>query len=181
MRLQPDAFARQMPATTRQSIGRAREEPIPFEYEFFGPYGPVGVMVGLPVTCYALVALCNAHSCVSVSALRDGSWTTADLALPQPFATALGLAAVLAWCAVLVVLHLLLPGRLKQGVVLPDGTRLTYKLNGACITPCGSSRRLPLETILHDGLTGDCRGGACRRHVSGCGVCCGCVSRLRGA
>jgi hypothetical protein len=121
--------------TRRQSRAGAATTPAKFEYEFNGPYlGPLGVMLGLPVCCYALVALCNAHSCVSVGGLRDGSWSTKQLALQQPLATVDGLTAVLAWCAALVLLHLVLPGRRKQGSVLPDGTRLTYKLNGPCDT-----------------------------------------------
>jgi len=131
-----------MVETRRQSRAGAAETPAKFQYEFNGPYlGPLGVMLGLPVCCYALVALCNGHSCVSVGGLRDGSWSTSQMALPQPLATVDGLTAVLAWCAALVVLHLVLPGRRKQGSVLPDGTRLTYKLNG----PCDPLPRLCLE------------------------------------
>jgi len=36
---------------------------------------------------------------------------------------------VLGWFFSLVALHLLLPGKRVQGVVLPDGSKLTYKLN----------------------------------------------------
>ena len=138
----PDCSTSSMVETRRQSRAGAAETPAKFQYEFNGPYlGPLGVMLGLPVCCYALVALCNGHSCVSVGGLRDGSWSTSQMALPQPLATVDGLTAVLAWCAALVVLHLVLPGRRKQGSVLPDGTRLTYKLNG----PCDPLPRLCLE------------------------------------
>ena len=38
--------------------------------------------------------------------------------------------AYLAWFFGLVALHLVLPGRTAEGTVLPDGSRLKYKLNG---------------------------------------------------
>jgi len=37
------------------------------------------------------------------------------------------------WMAYCVALHVLLPGIVKEGTVLPDGTRLTYKLNGMSV------------------------------------------------
>lgn len=37
-----------------------------FVYEFQGPYlGPAGVIIGLPLVCYMLVAACNADHCLS--------------------------------------------------------------------------------------------------------------------
>lgn len=41
-----------------------------------------------------------------------------------------GLLAYLAWFGLCLALHVVLPGKLAQGTVLADGSRLTYKLNG---------------------------------------------------
>jgi hypothetical protein len=41
------------------------------------------------------------------------------------------MAAVVAWFVLVLLLHVLLPGEEAQGVLLPTGRRLTYKLNGA--------------------------------------------------
>ena len=63
--------------------------------------------------------------------------------------SARGFAAYLAWIALCVALHVILPGERKEGVVLRDGTRLTYKLNGA--QPRASVALMPL-CDCHAGL-----------------------------
>jgi delta14-sterol reductase len=82
-------------------------------------------MLGLPGVCYALVRVCNPASCLQL----------APFALPPApaggYVSAAGFAAYFGWMALCVALHLLLPGERRQGTQLPDGTRLTYKLNGA--------------------------------------------------
>lgn len=40
----------------------------------------------------------------------------------------------LGWFGGLATLHLILPGKKVQGTPLPDGTRLTYKLNGEWVS-----------------------------------------------
>ncbi len=106
--------------------------PCPFlaEYEFFGPHGPFLLIFVLPLTVYGLYFGCNATGCLKV-------WPTFSVpgfpAGAQLFTTeALGV--FLAWFFGVVALHLVLPGQRAQGVVLPDGSRLTYKLNGASHT-----------------------------------------------
>ncbi len=42
------------------------------------------------------------------------------------------LAVYAAWFSGMLAMHLLLPGKLAPGTVLPDGSRLQYKLNGEC-------------------------------------------------
>ena len=97
------------------------------EFEFFGPYlGPLGIMLGLPAVCYALVYACNASGCMHL-APRFGipGWPPG-----QRFFTWQALGVYVGWFAFQAALHLLLPGQRRQGVVLPNGSRLTYKLNG---------------------------------------------------
>lgn len=97
------------------------------EFEFFGPYGPAAIMLLLPATCYGLVYACTRSSCLSL---------LPELKLPSPQISVDSLFSVeatlvfLAWMGVITLLHLLLPGQRAQGVVLPNGKRLTYKLNG---------------------------------------------------
>lgn len=94
-------------------------------YEFFGPViGPLGIIVGLPAVCYALVYLCHAETCFSlVSPLKPLSWDfrifTWEAAL-----------VFLGWLLFQVALHLILPGEKIEGTKLADGSRLTYKLTG---------------------------------------------------
>ncbi|KAK9807643.1 hypothetical protein WJX72_005150 [[Myrmecia] bisecta] len=95
-------------------------------YEFCGPHlGPLAIVFGLPLVCYALVFACNAQGCLKLS----------DLQLPELPAkwqlfSSEALLAYLGWFALVAALHLILPGKRQEGVVLPTGARLTYKLNG---------------------------------------------------
>jgi hypothetical protein len=47
--------------------------------------------------------------------------------------------------ALCVALHLLLPGERRLGTQLPDGTRLTYKLNGARCCVAAQRKRTARE------------------------------------
>ena len=97
------------------------------EFEFMGPTaGPLGMVLGLPAVCYGLFYACNAGGCLGLS--QPGRL----LGFPpaQRLFTWQALAVYLAWFACQAALHLLLPGRRAQGTKLPDGTQLTYKLNG---------------------------------------------------
>jgi hypothetical protein len=106
-------------------------------YEFGGPLGAGAITLGLPGVCYALVRVCNPNGCLS---LRDLP------ALPpappaRAYASAAGFAAYLGWLALCVALHVILPGTRKEGTLLRDGTRLSYKLNGAGVCVCGARAR----------------------------------------
>jgi len=97
------------------------------EYEFFGPYVPGALVVILPSVLYALYLGCNASGCLQL-------WPNFRLpTLPEHLKLcsweALGM--VVAWLLLVAGLHLLLPGKHAQGVQLPNGGRLVYKLNGA--------------------------------------------------
>ena len=66
------------------------------EYEFLGPWiGPLGIMLGLPATCYLLVCACNSRGCLALAR---------PLQLPglppgTPLFTLEAAAAVAAWIA----------------------------------------------------------------------------------
>ena len=98
-------------------------------YEFGGPIGAVATMVMLPVVVYALYFLCDADYC-----LDTANWADAPARLSAAtFAAAWSwdaLWAVLAWLGFQLALAALLPGETVEGVVLRDGSRLKYTLNG---------------------------------------------------
>ena len=98
------------------------------EFEFFGPYfGPLGIMLGLPAVCYFLVYACNASGCMHLAP----RFSIPGFPPGQRLFTWQAVGVYLAWFGLQFALHLVLPGKRRQGVVLPDGGRLTYKLNGA--------------------------------------------------
>ncbi|KAJ9511145.1 hypothetical protein QJQ45_013223 [Haematococcus lacustris] len=94
-------------------------------YEFFGPHVPAALIVVLPLVLYGLVYACNSQGCLQLypSLSIPGFPPDQKLWSTEAFAVYLG------WVLGLALLHRLLPGRSVQGVVLPNGTRLTYKLN----------------------------------------------------
>lgn len=100
----------------------------PVEYEFMGPYlGPIGMMIGLPIVCYGLMAACNEGGCVSASD-PFGTWpglpAGARVWSPRAFAVVFG------WMAAHLAVHVAAEGETRKGVVLADGSRLEYKLTG---------------------------------------------------
>lgn len=102
------------------------------EYEFGGPLGAVGIIFGLPFGAFALFVACGSDYCVTdvetltalparlLSAFNGGvvlwSWEAA--------------AVVFGWAALHFAMYLMLPGEVARGVVLRDGSRLRYPLNG---------------------------------------------------
>ena len=97
--------------------------------EFGGPAGVAGVVAGLPLVTYVLGDLA-APSCPGAGgAAPDGNGVLGVLWC-SAVGTAEGAALVLGWFALVLGLHLALPGKRVQGVELPGGRgRLTYKLN----------------------------------------------------
>lgn len=102
-------------------------------FDFFGPrLGPLGIIVGLPIVCYGLVAACNAGGCLALRpAPQLPGWP-----IGTPLFTWEACGVWLGWLAFQVVLHLLLPGQRRQGTELSDGTRLTYKFTGGLYETC---------------------------------------------
>lgn len=96
------------------------------EFEFFGPHGPALLVVALPLVVVGLTYSCNERGCLE---LFPSLWVP-GFDPDQPLYTHEAMLAVVGWFGLVLMLHLLLPGQKVQGVVLPDGSRLTYKLNG---------------------------------------------------
>ena len=100
-------------------------QPHAAHFEFGGPLGAAAITLGLPCVCYGLVRFCHAGGCLHLAPLR------VPPSLPAgAYASLTGVAAFLAWFALCLGLHLLLPGARVQGTLLRNGQRLAYKLNG---------------------------------------------------
>ena len=120
------AGGRKSPARNRNGEKHRMHE----GYEFGGPIGSIATMVSLPAVVYALYFLCNADYCLDAS-----NWSEAWARLPTGAALAElwswdALWVVLAWMGFQIVLAALLPGDTVDGVLLRDGSRLKYTLNG---------------------------------------------------
>jgi len=96
------------------------------EYEFGGPIGVLGTMIGLPIGIYGLYVGCNAKDGCN---LIQPPFKVPDLA-SYTYYSHEAMAVLLLWLGWLVVLWAVLPGTWKDGVKLPDGSHLSYKLNG---------------------------------------------------
>src|SRR6266542_2321792 len=82
--------------------------------------GLAAMVIGLPLfTAYAYICLTYYDGALAVPALR---------LLPRP--SIAGIAIYSAWLILQVGLYVLLPGRMRSGTALEDGTRLTYRMNG---------------------------------------------------
>lgn len=97
-----------------------------FEFEFFGPYGPGVLLFALPCVVLGLVYACNSEGCLELLPELSVPGFPSD----QPLYSHEAMAAVVGWSLLVLLLHVILPGQQAQGVVLPTGRRLTYKLNG---------------------------------------------------
>ena len=108
-----------------------------FEYEFGGPLlGPVGIVVGLPLLVFIFANYCGRDGWPSaqlVGAVAAGDAAALLRRVAADVAAAWRLEALLAYVAYFlayVLLSLVVPGPEKLGAPLPDGRRLSYKLNG---------------------------------------------------
>jgi len=104
--------------------------------EFGGPVGTAFMCVFLPGVCYFLLAACNGEGGCVAWADPLGSVKWSSLALPLASGPVFSLEAcqvVMGWLALCVGLHVILPGKRLEGVQLPDGSRLTYKLNAMSV------------------------------------------------
>lgn len=107
------------------------------QFEFFGPHGPALLLLALPLTVLGLAYGCNERGCMQ---LYPKFWVP-GFAPGQPIYTHEAMAAVAGWFALVLLLHLILPGQRAQGVALPDGSRLTYKLNGGPILSAAGAQQ----------------------------------------
>jgi hypothetical protein len=124
---------------------------LPVHFEFGGAPGALALTLLLPLVCYALVRLSHSGGCLQLAPL------SLPPALPlSAYGSLAGAAAFAAWFLLCLALHMLLPGKLVQGTVLRDGSRLTYKLNGAPhpfksrppLTPASGLRVLAAISLL---------------------------------
>jgi len=95
------------------------------EYEFMGPYvGAVGITIGLPTLVWAAAYYCNGgmwpHVPTKLPSLEDITSTFSWEAF----------AVYVAWWTFQAVLYLVVPGEMKEGLPLRDGSRLRYPING---------------------------------------------------
>jgi len=94
-------------------------------FAFGGPWGALGLTLGLPfAVCYLSACLLDHGGALFVPA-SGADWLAL---LPQPTWQAAGLFA--GWLGLQALLQLLLPGKLAAGQPLEDGSRLTYRMNG---------------------------------------------------
>jgi hypothetical protein len=96
-----------------------------FHYEFFGPLGTCFVTFVLPVVIYALSFLSNKEGCLKLYPLSLPRIDTTQNLLSWE-----GIALVYAWFFGHLLLHAVLPAKLKEGVTEPDGKCWLYRLNG---------------------------------------------------
>eukprot|EP00953_Heterococcus_sp_UTEX-ZZ885_P024848 13549-Heterococcus_DN1.PRE.2 len=120
-----------------------------FHYEFMGPWGPIFIMLVLPLVVLGLAQACTSDFCI------DGAFISSTLAsfdkqqlsrerlvpllhtakavLSTFFSSVLTLPAAgifFSWMALQVVLERLLPAEVVAGVPLADGSKLKYRING---------------------------------------------------
>lgn len=105
----------------------------------FRSLGALGVTLGTPFVTYALYFTCNEGGCPSPEFLADpiGTFKTSLWPGWSGIFSAQVMAYYVAYWFALVAMQYILPGKTRLGVVLKDGTRLKYKLNGAPACPLG--------------------------------------------
>ena len=119
-------------ASPSPSPSPTSSQPVPVEFEFGGPLGACATMVALPCVIAGLYAACGARGCVAVgdapgflAALEAALGTTTE-----PLLSAWALQVVGGWILLQAALERLLPAEVVEGVVLSDGSRLRYRMNG---------------------------------------------------
>jgi hypothetical protein len=105
------------------------------DYEFGGPMGGLGIMVGLPTVMYFLLFSCGSLEQGGASYCVAGPMALPELTdLPLPplheWWSFEATAVFLGWFAFQVALERLLPGEVAEGAKLKTGERLKYRLNG---------------------------------------------------
>ena len=137
------------------SPARPSSAPEQFVYEFGGPVGAVATMVALPCVILGLYLACDPSGCVPLDGLvAFVAGAPAALDAHAPLLTAPALQATAGWLAFQAALERLLPAETAEGVLLADGTRLRYRLNGfrafvATLLLLLGLQPFPLEAI-HD-------------------------------
>lgn len=129
---------------TKRTKKTGLTNPVTEHFEFSGPYlGPLGIVFGLPILVWMFSVYCGQSGWpafpTSVPSW-DSAVSTVKAAVPTWEAVAAtfsweALGVYTAWFALQAVLHVVVPGRVLEGVTLRDGSKLKYKVNGACDPP----------------------------------------------
>eukprot|EP01134_Creolimax_fragrantissima_P000311 CFRG0311T1 len=102
--------------------------PTPREnYVFLGPIGTSFLTSFLPMVVIGLYALCNGDKCVNLHNIF--SENIAPLSLCD-FYSPRAIQIFFSWIALQIVLYMVLPGKIVKGIILRDGSRLAYRMNG---------------------------------------------------
>ncbi|KAJ2725472.1 erg24, C-14 sterol reductase [Coemansia sp. Benny D115] len=120
-------------ATSASAVGSPKKplNPRTEHREFFGFPGAIGVMLGTTTVLYVWYFSCNAQDGCQLPVTK-GRWMhiiTSALNY-QAYWNPTALKYVSLWWCWLAALYFVLPGSRKQGVVLRNGERLTYPING---------------------------------------------------
>ncbi len=103
-------------------------------YEFGGPIGALGVIIGLPVVIYGLYFLCNGERCLDFHNMSSPQfWSEFQSTLPSSLSDLVTSEAAhmyLGWMLFHVILERILPGETVEGVELPNKKRLKYTMSG---------------------------------------------------
>ncbi|CAM9850861.1 unnamed protein product [Phaeothamnion confervicola] len=127
------AFAAAAGASPRKKAASKRKAGPSFHYEFGGPFGAFMSTLLLPMVVLGLYYACSGDCCLRPGDRRGDSLACAAAHLPRAIGdvvTQTGCAIFVGWMLFQVALERLLPGPIAEGVLLRDGTRLPYKLNG---------------------------------------------------
>lgn len=119
-----------MPSAKMATLKERSAEPVQkvtTEFEFGGPLGATAVMISLPLVIVGLYAGCGRNGCAS--GLASAAAMFKSMQLPQLWDWTAA-AVVFGWTALHFALYVLLPGPRVEGVVLRDGSRLKYPING---------------------------------------------------
>ena len=105
-----------------------------FHYEFGGPLGAFGVIVGLPLVIYLLYFACNKSYCLD-SSFSNVSGAIEYISASFEFSSLWSTEALVmytSWMIFNVFLERVLPGEAVSGVALPDptATPLRYTMSG---------------------------------------------------
>lgn len=121
-------------------------------YEFFGPLGALFITVSVPAITYALYFGCSETSGGCPPPL-DSLWPTITTSLSdcdwwKSLWDTQAAVAYLAWYAFCVVTWAVLPGDWVEGVLIRDGTRKKYKINGELLVLLVERRSQQSSSIL---------------------------------
>jgi len=125
-----DGSTQGMPSAKMATLKERSAEPVQkvtTEFEFGGPLGATAVMISLPLVIVGLYAGCGRNGCAS--GLASAAAMFKSMQIPQLWDWTAA-AVVFGWTALHFALYVLLPGPRVEGVVLRDGSRLKYPING---------------------------------------------------